>query len=107
MDRELLRTTFVSPSSLIPRQNSREMTKSRVNSLRKKIRKYGYDADKPIEVAEVDGKLVIIDGHHRYQASVRERLAEVPIEVYKVSSETQKEYLEDTAEARGYSEDSF
>ena len=106
-DRELLRTTSVSPGSLISRQNSREMSKNRVNSLRKKIRKYGYDASEPIQVAEVDGKLIIIDGHHRHQASVRERLPEVPVEVYEVSPEKQEEYLEDVAEARGYSENDF
>ena len=107
MDKELLRAIAVSPSSLIPRQNSRQMSKSRVNSLRKKIQKYDYDAGEPIKVAEVEGKLIIIDGHHRHQASARERLAEVPVEVYKVSPKKQKEYLEDVAEARKYSEDDF
>ena len=107
MDRELLRTTSVSPSSLIPSQNSRDMSKSRVNSLRKKIKKYGYDISEPIKVAEIYGKLIIIDGHHRHQASVREKLVEVPVEIYQVSSEKQDEYLDDVAEARGYSEDDF
>lgn len=83
------------------------MSKCRVNSLRKKIKKYGFDAGEPIKVAEVDGKLIIIDGHHRHQASARERLAEVPVEVYKVSPEKQEEYLEDVAEAIGYSEEDF
>lgn len=54
MDRELLWATAISPSSLIPRQNYRQISKSRVSSLRKKIKKYSYDPSEPIKVAEVE-----------------------------------------------------
>lgn len=36
-----------------------------VKKLRRDMRERGYDSSKPIEAADVDNKLIIIDGHHR------------------------------------------
>ena len=38
---------------------------SNVKKLRRNIRENGYDESKPVEVADVDGRMIIIDGHHR------------------------------------------
>ena len=78
------------------------MSKNKVNKIRKKIKRNGFDGNQPIEVVEVDGKLIIKDGHHRAEAAVRERLTKVPVRIYKVSSEEEIQYLIDAAEAEEY-----
>ena len=49
-------------------KGNRDIKKSNVNKLKKKIQKNGYDVGIPITVLEIDEKLVIIDGQHRYIA---------------------------------------
>ena len=92
----------LNPARLISRQTPAEMSKNRVNKLRKKIRKSGFDRNQPIEVVEVDGKLIIKDGHHRAEAAVREKLTTVPVRIYQVTSEDETQYLIDAAEAEEY-----
>ena len=45
---------FVNPNILISRQISSEMSGSKDKRLRKKIREQGFDAEKPIDIANVD-----------------------------------------------------
>jgi len=59
-------------------------------------------AAQPIEVVEIDGKLIIHDGHHRAQAAVRERLSSVPIEKVKISPEQELDYLIQAGEAQDF-----
>lgn len=48
----------------------------------------GWGAFPPVEAADVgDGKLVIVDGHHRAEAAVKAGIPEVPVNVAQVSSE--------------------
>jgi hypothetical protein len=92
----------VNPARLVSRQVPSEMSNSKVQRLRKKIRKNGFDRSQPIPVADVDGELIIIDGHHRAQAAARERLTSVPVRIYKVSPEKELEYKIQAAEAAEY-----
>ena len=57
------------PKQLISRQTKSEMTPNNVERLRKKIRKNGFDRNQPIDVVDVNGKLIIRDGHHRTEAA--------------------------------------
>jgi hypothetical protein len=91
------------PSSLRSRQTPAEMSKNRVNKLRKQIRKNGFDPNEPVEVYDVDGKYIIKDGHHRTEAAIREGVREIPVRKYSVSSEQEKnQYLMEAAEAAGF-----
>ena len=92
----------VHPARLISRQTPAQMSNNRVNKLRKKIRKDGFDRQRPIELVEVDEKLIIKDGHHRAEAAIRERLTTVPVRIYKILPEEEIQYLIDAAEAKEY-----
>jgi hypothetical protein len=92
----------VNPRTLISRQTPAEMSQNYVNRTRKKIRKSGFETLDPIDVANIDGKLIIIDGHHRAQAAVREKLTKVPVRIYTVPPEKELEYLIQAAEAAEY-----
>ncbi|WP_062266805.1 ParB N-terminal domain-containing protein [Endozoicomonas arenosclerae] len=96
-------TSNINPKNLIGRQTPAEMSESKVNSIRKKYRKAeGYNQI-PIDVAEVDGgQKIILDGHHRWQAAIREKLDEVPIKIHKVSKEQADGLLKEAAEAKLY-----
>lgn len=93
-------TTNFSPGSLISRQGRDEMTGSQVKSLAKDMRANGYDATKPIDAANVDGKMIIIDGHHRAAAASKAGLKDVPVNVHKVSREQGDTLMRQAAEAR-------
>ena len=92
----------INPARLISRQTPAEMSKNRINKLRKKIRKDGFDRNQPIETVKVDGKLIIKDGHHRAEAAAREKLTTVPVRIYQVTSEEETQYLINAAEAEEY-----
>jgi ParB-like chromosome segregation protein Spo0J len=87
------------PKQLMSRQTKKEMTPNNVERLRKKIRKNGFDRNQPIEVVNVKGKLIIRDGHHRTEAAIREKLPSVPVRIYKVAREIEKQYTVDALEA--------
>ena len=54
----------------VPHEYQQPMRASHVKKLAEKMRKNGYLASKPISVyRRSDGKLVVIDGHHRIAAS--------------------------------------
>ena len=46
--------------------------------------------------------MVILDGHHRAQAAVREGLKEVPVRVHKVNKAEADQLLIEAAEAKLY-----
>lgn len=97
-----LNVEFVNPKILISRQTPSEMSGSKVKRLRKKIREKGFDSGKPINVANVDGKLIILDGHHRVAAARQLRLKTVPIMRREVSPNQAAQLLQEAVEAQIY-----
>lgn len=89
---------LVAPASLKGRQPPREMTNSKIAKLRKKIRKNGFDKNFPIDVADINDQLIILDGHHRAAAAASEHVTAVPIRRYKVPREVEIELLMEVAE---------
>ena len=75
------------------------MSKNKVNKLRKKN---GFDRTQPIEVVEVDGKLIIKDGHYQAEAAIREKLKSVLVRIFQVTFEEQIQYSINAAEAEEY-----
>lgn len=75
----------INPRLLASRQGPSEMSKSKVDRLAKKMKKDGFDPSKPIEVADADGKNIIINGHHRAEAAIKAGIKEVPIDIAVVS----------------------
>ncbi|MEZ5842895.1 MAG: ParB N-terminal domain-containing protein [Hyphomicrobiaceae bacterium] len=75
------RQLSINPHSLLSRQLSVEMSKNKVSRLTKSMNKEGFRANEPIKAVEVDGKLVIEDGHHRAEAAKRARIDSVPVVV--------------------------
>jgi RHS repeat-associated protein len=90
----------VNPKSLIGRQGRDEMSGSKVNRLAKDMKANGYDASHPIDAANVDGKLIILDGHHRAQAAAKAGVREVPVNVHNVSRQQADQLMREAAEAR-------
>ncbi len=93
---------FANPNILISRQTPSEMSGSKVKRLRKNIHQKGFDSEKPIDVADIDGKLIILDGHHRVTAAKQLRLKTVPIVRREVSPAQAERLLLEAAEAKIY-----
>lgn len=90
---------WVNPSTLVSRQPLREMTGNKIKTLMKKMKEHQFNPEKPIEVADVQGRLIILDGHHRTVAARRLRLAKVPIRKKQVSLLQEQQLLQEVAEA--------
>ncbi len=76
------------------------MSGSQVNRLAKDMKANGYDESYPIDAASVDGKLIILDGHHRAQAASKAGIRDVPVNVYSVTREQADQLMQEAAEAR-------
>nr|WP_198043781.1 ParB/RepB/Spo0J family partition protein [Ketobacter sp. MCCC 1A13808] len=87
---------------MISRQGRNEMSSSRVKKLRRNMRENGYDQTKPVEVADVDGKMIILDGHHRTQGAIGAGIKEIPENITKATREQGDQLLKEAAEARLY-----
>jgi filamentous hemagglutinin len=61
------------------------------------MKQSGYKGD-PIEVAIVNGKMIIIDGHHRAAAPGKAGLKEVPVNINSVTREQGDQLLREAAE---------
>jgi filamentous hemagglutinin len=92
--------THVDPKKLISRQNSTEMSGSNIKRLIKNMKAHGFDITQPIDVAIVNGKMIIIDGHHRAVAAAKAGLKDVPIRINNVSVTQSNQLLLEVAEAR-------
>ena len=90
----------VAPQTLLSRQSSSEMTGSQVKRLAKDMKANGFDATKPIQVANADGKSVILDGHHRTAAAIKAGIKKVPIETRTVTKVEADKLLNQVAESR-------
>lgn len=90
----------VDPKSLISRQNSNEISGSDIKRLVKDMKANGFDTTQPIDVAIVNGKMIIIDGHHRAAAAVKAGIKDIPIRINKVTEAQGNQLLLEAAEAR-------
>ena len=87
------------PSELFGRQTKNEFTGSNIRRIKKSIKKNGYDQSKPIDVVEVNGRKIIVDGHHRARAAGAAKVDQVPINIRKVDAATAARYEQQAAEA--------
>ena len=69
----------ISPFDLVGRQTRDEMSKNQIKKLTKDMQQNGWNGP-PIKVYVVDGKTIIVDGHHRAAAARQAGLTNVPIE---------------------------
>ncbi|MEW9679167.1 ParB N-terminal domain-containing protein [Pseudomonas sp. TE50-2] len=53
-----------------------------------------------MDVANVNGKLIIIDGHHRAEAAAKAGIKNVPVNVDGVTREQADQLMREAAEAR-------
>lgn len=89
----------MSPKLLLSRQGRNEMTNSAVKRIAKSMRKDGYVGE-PISGVNVNGNVIIEDGHHRAKAAIRAGLDEVPVRVREPANATEaSEYINDAANA--------
>jgi hypothetical protein len=79
-------STVANPRNLLSRQGPGEMSGNVVRRLARGMRANGFNPAHPIEVANVEGRLVILDGHHRAAAAIRAGITEVPVVVRPVSA---------------------
>ena len=87
------------PRNLLSRQGPAEMTGNKIKRLASDMKANGFDPAHPIEVANVEGRQVIIDGHHRAAAAVRAGIQEVPIKVTPVTPAQAAQLAQEAAEA--------
>ncbi|MGQ7744036.1 VENN motif pre-toxin domain-containing protein [Pectobacterium brasiliense] len=93
-------TKNVDPSILISRQNKNEMSGSQVKRLVKDMKANGFDINEPVDVAIVNGKAIIIDGHHRAEAAAKAGIKDIPVRIHEVTKEQGDQLLREAAEAR-------
>ena len=94
--------TFMNPKSLLGRQGPDEMSGSQIKRMTKDMNEDGYEGFDPIDVADVDGKKIIVDGHHRAAAASRAGIRMVPVRVVPASPEWGSKLLIEAAEAQRF-----
>lgn len=60
----------------------------------------GFDVNEPIDADIVNGKVIIIDGHHRAEAAAKAGIKGVPVRIHDVTTEQGDQLLREAAEAR-------
>jgi filamentous hemagglutinin len=75
------------------------MSGSQVKRLKRDMQQRGFDPSKPIDVADVDGRQIILDGHHRARAAAQAGIRDVPVRVNPVTREQADQLLREAAEA--------
>ena len=93
------KTGMARTRGLYGRQTRAEFCGSQIKRLKKRMQQRGYDASKPIEIVEVNGRKIIVDGHHRARAAGAAGIREVPVEVIVVNPATASQYLREAADA--------
>jgi hypothetical protein len=86
-------------STLKGRQLASEFSGNKIKRLRRDIRTNGFDPNHPIEIAIVDGRKIIIDGHHRARAAGAAGVKEVPVIIKQVSPNEATTLFQQAAEA--------
>jgi hypothetical protein len=87
------------PGELYGRQGPREFTGSQIKRLKKSMKASGYDSSKPIDIVEVNGRKIIIDGHHRARAAGAAKIKEVPVRIHAVDAATAARLDQEAAQA--------
>jgi ParB-like nuclease domain len=59
-----------------------------MDRLKKAMQRDGFDPSEPIDIAQIDGRNIIIDGHHRARAAGAAKIAEVPVRLHVVDAAT-------------------
>lgn len=90
---------MVPVSELKGRQMRSEYTGSKIKRLKRNMQKNGFDVNHPIDIAEIGGRKVIIDGHHRARAAGAAGINDVPVRIYHVTPEQGSVLLQEAAEA--------
>lgn len=90
---------YVDVGSLYGRQGPDEFSSSNIRRIRDDMKVNGYDIDHPIEIAVIDGRNVIIDGHHRARAAGAAGVRDVPVVIRELAPEQAALYLQQAAEA--------
>lgn len=75
------------------------MSGSAIKRLVKDMKVNEFDATQPIDVAIINGKTIIIDGHHRAVAAARAGIKNIPIRVNKVTEAQGIQILIEAVEA--------
>ena len=95
-------------NDLVSRQTRSEMTSGKVRKYSKTMKEQGgYGDFPPIEVAEIDGKMIIVDGHHRAAAAKAAGISKVPIKIVPKTPEEAARLLQDSIEAAADLDRSF
>jgi hypothetical protein len=89
----------VDPRNLVSRQGPSEMTGNKVKRLTKDMKENGFNPEHPIEAAEVNGKRIIIDGHHRTEAAKKAGIPEVPVKKVEVTPKRAEKLSQQAADA--------
>jgi len=87
------------PKSLVSRQGPSEMTGNKIERLAKDMKQNGFDPAHPVEVANVNGEQIIIDGHHRAAAAIRAGIKEIPVTTTPVTPQQAAQLAADAAAA--------
>jgi RHS repeat-associated protein len=87
--------TTVNPRSLLGRQTKAEMNGSEVKRLTKDMKANGFNKNYPIDITKIDGRNVIIDGHHRVEAAKRAGISEIPANVHTVTPSQAARFMDD------------
>ena len=87
-------------SSLKGRQLANEFTGNMIKRFKRQMKAQGgYGDFPPIKIAEIDGKKIIIDGHHRARAAGAAGIKDVPVEIIDVPPGVASKYFQQAAEA--------
>ncbi|WP_431035964.1 ParB N-terminal domain-containing protein [Pseudomonas yamanorum] len=76
-----------------------EISGSQVKRFTKDMKANEYDENYPIDAANVDGKLIILDDH-RAEAASKAGIKDVPVNVHSVTKEEADQLMREAAEAR-------
>ncbi|MGG4675407.1 ParB N-terminal domain-containing protein [Providencia sp. Me1] len=76
------------------------MSGSQVKRLVKDMKANGFNMNEPIDVAIVNGKMIIIDGHHRAEVARKAGIKDIPVRINTVTKEQGDQLLREAAEAR-------
>jgi len=90
---------YADVGSLYGIQVKSEFSNSKLKRLTKDMKINGFDSSHPIEIAVVDGRKIILDGHHRARAAGSAGIRNVAVQVTEVSEARAAELLQQAAEA--------
>ena len=92
--------TTVPVRELYGRQLKTEFTGNKIKRFRRQMQAQGgYGDFPPIKIAIVDGKKVIVDGHHRARAAGAAGIKNVPVEIVDPPPNVARKYFNQAAEA--------